>query len=145
MIKNAKQKGNKFEKFIASEIRDSKLDNTAKRQLGSGSGMWKGDINTSLPWTIEAKHQKALQWWASIDQSKREANQSNSNQDNWALVVNDPRKKPEFSDVYIVMDFWRWLDLLKSDQSPKIKEPDRALKYDLEHLRQIANKILKQL
>lgn len=126
-------------------IRESGLDKNARKQLMSGASYLKGDINTTIPWTIEAKHQKTLSWWQSIDQAKREAEQSNYNPDNWVLAVNDPRKKPEFTDVYVVIDFWKFLELLEAKQAPKTKEPDRLLKYDMEHAKQILTKIIKKL
>ena len=124
--KSKKEKGSRFERFIASEISDCGLDSNAKRQPMSGAGFLKGDIHTSIPWTLEAKHQKRPIWFNGIDQAKREARQGNANPDNWVLIVNDPRAKPEFSEVYVAIDFWKFLELLKANQAPKSKEPPRS-------------------
>lgn len=41
-------KGKLLENFVAQEIRKKRLDTMAMRQPGSGSGQWKGDINTKM-------------------------------------------------------------------------------------------------
>jgi hypothetical protein len=140
---SARAKGQRFERFIAEQIKESGLDNNAGRQPMSGAGWYKGDIRTSLNWVIEAKHQKTLNWWQSIDQAKREAQQGNQNPDNWILIVNDPRAKPEFSQCYAVIDMWKWLELLDSKKEP-IKTENRQLKYKIEKATQAIKELLKE-
>ena len=139
-----KQKGSRFERFIAKEITEAGLGQ-AHRELMSGGGWRKGDIASSLPFQIEAKHQKtihALNW---IDQAKQEAQQGNYDSDKWLMVFNDPRAKPEFSEVYAVIDFWQLLQLLKKNSEPRIKEPDRQIKWKLVRLIDSAKAVLKDL
>ncbi len=50
--RGAKAKGSRFERWIADEIKAFGLDTNARRQPMSGAGFLKGDINTSLPWTM---------------------------------------------------------------------------------------------
>ena len=140
---SAKNKGKRLENYIAQEIEAEGLGE-ACREIGSGSGKRKGDINCNLPFLIEAKHQKSIAWWSSIDQAKRQAEQGNYNSEKWALIVNDPRTK-EFQNVYVVMDMWEWFKLLKKDSEPRIKAPDKALKWSLETLKTAINQVLKNI
>ncbi len=45
---SAIQKGKLLENFVSQEIRKKGLDRLAMRQPGSGSGQWKGDVNTKM-------------------------------------------------------------------------------------------------
>ena len=49
-------KGKLFEKWFAERLRHLGLDPNARREIGSGSGRFKGDIATSLPITFELKN-----------------------------------------------------------------------------------------
>ena len=143
MNPNSKRaKGSRFERFLAKEITEAGLG-TAHRELMSGGGWRKGDIASSLPFLIEAKHQKQIRILEWIDQAKRETEQGNWDKDKWAVVFNDFRIKPEFSEVYAVIDFWQWLSLLKKNSEPKIKQPDRELKWRLERLKNAVNAVIK--
>ena len=139
-----KQKGSRFERWIAKQIELAGLG-TAHREYMSGAGFRKGDIASSIPFLIEAKHQKKLSTLTWIDQSKREAVQGNYDRDKWALVFNDPRVKPEFTQVYAVIDFGEFLELLKKAQEPLTKEPDRDMKYSLMRLKGAINSVMKKL
>ena len=139
-----KNKGSRFERLIAKEIELAGLGK-AHRELMSGGGWRKGDIASSLPFLIEAKNQKRIDINRWIDQAKREAEQGNWDRDKWALVFKDPRTPETRPDIYTIIDFWEWLKLLKKNQAPKIKEPDRQLKWKLEKLKNIINQVLREL
>ena len=139
-----KAKGSRFERFIAKEITQAGLGE-AHRELMSGGGWRKGDIASSLPYLMEAKHQKKIRVLEWIDQARREAQQGNFDPNKWILVFNDFRKKPEFSEVYAVIDFWELLELLKKNSEPKIKQPDRQLKWEIQKLIQTAKQVIKKL
>ena len=138
------KKGRRFEVYLAKEIEGAGLGK-ATRTPGSGSGKIKSDIFSSLDWSIEAKNWAKIQILKWIDQAKREAEQGNYYKEKWAVVFNDFRKKPEFSEVYVVMDFWQWLSLLKREKQPIIKEPDKEMKYLLQKLKVVINQVLKRL
>ena len=149
-IQSARAKGKALEDYISQEIRRKGLDRMAMRQIGSGSAIWKGDINTKMkvlgrPAVFEAKNQKNIQWWQSIDQAKKQAEMGNFNPDKWALVVRDPRTPEDRPSVYALIDFWQFLELQKRAKEPKIKEPDRELKYLLTRLKETCNKVIKNL
>lgn len=79
--KSAKAKGSRFETFIAEQIKESGLDPKARRQVLSGAGFDKGDIASSLPFTIEAKNQKAIHLLDWVEQAKTQAQKSNTDMD----------------------------------------------------------------
>ena len=141
---SAKIKGWRLEHWICQQIENYGFGK-ATRTPGSGSGLIKSDIFSSLDWSIEAKnHQKVsmLKW---IDQAKREAEEGQADKDKWILVFDDPRVKPEFTNVYAVLDFGKLLELLKKNKEPIIKSDDRDLKYSVYRLKEACNSVLKRL
>lgn len=144
---SAKHKGSRYEHFIANCIKESGLDPNARRQQLSGAGYDKGDIKTTIPFTIECKNCNqiaAMEW---IEQSKREALQGNVSPDKWAVIFRNPRKA-EFQESFVIIDFQQFLELLKGKQENLIIEVDadnRQLKYDLQRLKEALNKVIKQL
>jgi len=147
LSKSKIEKGKRFEKMIAQEIEEMGLG-SARREIGSGSGKKKGDIFANIPFLLEAKNQpsakigKILNW---IDQAKRQAEQGNWDKDKWMLVFRDPRTPETNPRIYAVIDFWEALKLLKKDQEPMIKEPDRSLSWDIKQLVDAGKRVLKQL
>ena len=145
--KSKKAKGSRFEQFIAEQIRESGLDLNARRQPLSGAGYDKGDIKTTIPFTIECKNCNqvyAMEW---IEQSKREALQGNVNPDKWAVVFRNP-KLAEGQESFVIISLDQFLELLKGKQENLIIEVDadnRQLKYDLQRLKEALNKVIKQL
>jgi len=142
--KSAIEKGKRFENFICQELEAEGLGK-ARREIGSGSGTRKGDIFANIPFLIEAKNQKSLQWWQSIDQAKKQAEIGNWSSDKWALIVRDPRTPEQSPECYAVIDMWEFLKLLKKDSAPRIKEPDRNLKWKLTKLKDTINEVLREL
>jgi len=139
---SAKKKGKRFEKFVNDQIEKMGLGR-AIRTPGSGSGKVKGDSFNNLDFLLECKNEQ--QWhWENIDQAIREAQQSNYYKDKWALIVRDPRK-PEFEGVYAVIDLGQFLELLKKNQEPLIKQPDREFMYLLKNLKEIIKKVINKL
>ena len=142
--KSRREKGKRFEKLIAREIEEAGLGR-ASREIGSGSGKRKGDIFSNIPFLIECKNQKQIRILDWIDQAKREAELGNYYKDKWAVVFRDPRTPERNPEIYVVIDFWQWLELLKKDSEPLVKEPDRELKYLLEKLKYNCQQVIKRL
>src|SRR3990167_8503504 len=126
---SAKQKGQRFERFIANEITQAGLGK-AGREANSGAGFRKGDIACNLKFLLEAKNEKQVNILKNIDQAKEQSKKGNAWPSKWALITRDPRF-PEFQEIYATIDFWQFLDLLKKESEPLIKAPDKELKYYL--------------
>lgn len=144
MAKQIKEKGEAFEKLIAREIKAEGLG-FAKRETGSGSGKKKGDVAANLPFLIEAKDWNKYDINRWVDQAKRQAKQGNWDHDKWALVFRDFRSPEDNPEIYAVIDFWQFLKLLKKDSEPRIKEPDRQMRWKLQRLIDSAKEVLKEL
>ena len=139
---SAHQKGKRLENYVNQCIEEMGLGR-AERVPGSGAGKLKGDSFNNLDFLLECKNEK--QWhWENIDQAIKEAQQSNYYKDRWALIVRDPRK-PEFEGVYAVIDWRQFLELLKKNQEPLIKDPDREFMYLLKNLKEIIKRVLNKL
>jgi hypothetical protein len=63
-------KGKLLEKWVAERLRHTGLDPEARREIGSGSGRFKGDIATKLPITFECKNTKNFQAKAYLKQAE---------------------------------------------------------------------------
>ena len=141
--RSAINKGNRAEEFVCKEIEAMGMG-YAHRETGSGNGLKKGDIFSGLPFLFEVKNHKAVSCLSWIDQAQEQARIGNKDPEKWALVFRDPRL-PEFEQMYVTLDFWEFLKLLKKNDQPLIKEPDRQLKYDMERLKIALNQVIKQL
>lgn len=138
------RKGKKFENWLVQQIEAHGLG-AARREIGSGSGKRKGDIFANIPFLIEAKSHKATSVLSWIDQAKEQARIGNHDPDKWVLVFRDPRSPEENPTAYAVIDVHEFLELLKKNSEPLIKEPDRQLKYDIQRLVDAGKKVIKQL
>lgn len=142
MNRTAKQKGNEFENLVAHEIKDMGLGE-AHREVGSGRGNKKGDIFSNIPFLIECKNQKKLNWLESITQAKKQAEMGNFDANKWCLMVKDPRSPTELPNCYAVIDMWEFLKLLKKDKEPIVKEPDRQTAWHIKSAIQSLKTLLK--
>lgn len=139
-----RSKGKRFEKYICEQIELAGFGQ-ARREVGSGSGKKKGDIFANLPFLLECKNHKRLNWFKSIDQSKSQAEKGNWDKDKWALIVRDSRTPEDNPHIYTLIDFWQFLELLKRNKEPQIKKPNKEMKWDLTNLKNLCNKIIKKL
>ena len=138
------EKGKRFEKFICQEIEAEGLGKSI-RTPGSGSGKIKGDTFNNLDFMLECKNEKQTNFLPNVDQAKSQARIGNYDSGKWALITRDPRTPESSPEVYATIDLWEFLRLLKKNNEPRIKEPDRSLKYALERLRQSCQEVIKQL
>jgi len=103
-----KQKGSKFERKVAQMIRQSGLDSKARRRPLSGAEKMVrgyGDIISTLPFSIEAKHQKGTshfwQWW---EQARNQAKPMRP-----PLLVFSGNWRP----VMVALEFKTFLDIFR--------------------------------
>jgi len=138
------RKGHRFESQIAQAIMDAGFG-LARREAGSGSGLRKGDIASNLPFLIEAKNQKTIKIQEWIRQAKSQAKIGNYDSDKWALVFKNPESPDANPEMFVTIDFYQFLDLLKRYTEPKIKKPDREMKWHLERLKDSVNQVIRDL
>jgi hypothetical protein len=136
-------KGKRLEKFVIQQIEEAGLGK-ATRTPGSGSGKIKSDIFSNLKFSLECKNEKQVNILKNIDQAKRDCEKGNAYKEKWCLVTRDPRH-PEFHEVYATIPLWEFLTLLKKESEPRIKEPDRSLKWKLTKLKDTCNQIIREL
>jgi len=129
-----KQIGKKFEDWCNDQIERMGLGR-ATRTPGSGSGKLKGDSFNALDFLFEFKSQRNPTWKKNIRQAQREARKGNFNPDKWILVQRDPESPQANPQAFLIMDYIEGLKLLKKNQEPRIKEPDRELKFWLQKLK----------
>ena len=142
--RSAQQKGKRFENLINHEIESEGLGR-ATRTPGSGSGKLKGDSFNNLDFLLEIKNQKTIKIKEWIDQAREQARAGNYNANKWALIFRDPRTPETKPDIYVTIDLWEFLTLLKKDSEPRIKKPDNELKWHLISLKNAINRVVKDL
>jgi len=143
--RSSQQKGKRFEEFLCKEIEAEGLGKSM-RTPGSGSGnRFKGDIYSSIPFMIEAKNQKTIKIKEWIDQAREQARAGNYNANKWALIFRDPRTPETKPDIYVTIDLWEFLTLLKKAKEPKIKEMDREMTWKIKSLVEAAKRVIKEL
>lgn len=134
-------KGKRFEKWVAKLLEE--MGYRATREVGSGSGNKKGDIFSNFPFLIECKNHKKLRLWKSVKQAMAQAKKGFHNSDRWVLVVKDPNSPEYDPDVYAVLDIIEFIKLVKKNEEPIIKEPDKEMLYYLDVLKTHCNKVKK--
>ena len=139
-----RKKGARFERIVAKEIEAEGLGK-AGREAMSGGGFRKGDIACNLKFLLECKNEKQTNFLKNVDQAKDQARKGNQWPEKWALITRDPRSSEDNSEIYATIDFWEWLKLLKKESEPRIKEPDRELKWKIKRLVEDAKSVIKEL
>ena len=98
--RSKKAKGSRLEHKFAAMLRESGMDPDARRQLLSGAGHRKGDIDTELPYCFECKNQERLSLWRSWEQATGQAG------DKTPVLVVSANRRP----VLVVMRAEDWID-----------------------------------
>lgn len=138
------QKGKNGEKIVCERIERAGLGR-ARREIGSGSGKNKGEIFANIPFLIEHKNQKTIHFLDWVKQAKKQAEIGNSDTNKWCLTIQDPETPQLNPEIYAVIELDEFLNLLKRNQEPKLKEPDRNLKWKLEKLRQCCRDVENEI
>lgn len=142
-IISAKEKGKRLEKFICQQIEEMGLGKSV-RTPGSGSGKIKSDIFSNIDFSLECKNEKQTNFLANIDQAIRDCEKGNYFKEKYCLITRDPRF-PEFERIYTTIDFWQFLELLKKNSEPRIKEPDRQMVWKIKTAINSLKSLLKEL
>ncbi len=111
---------------------------TCYEVVGSGSGLEKGDIRVpALDLVIEAKKQARTSMADWAKQSEKEGLGYNKTALAWQIA-----KTPH---IRIDISLGYFANLLMRAEEPKIKEPDREMKWLLEKLKVVLNEVIKKI
>jgi len=100
-----KRKGSRLERKVATLIRRKGLDKNAKRMVLSGADWaFRGDINTSLPFSFECKNNERHKIWKEWDQAKGQEKPFKP-----AVLIASGNFRP----ILCIMEIETFLDLLK--------------------------------
>lgn len=110
-IKSNKAKGKELESFVADKLKSSGLDLQAIRQIGSGSGLRKGDIHNSLGWCFECKNVGRFNWEEAAKQVRREAMGYQKE-----VIIYHPKNKP-LADSVAIINLDDFIDLLAVEKN----------------------------
>jgi hypothetical protein len=127
-------KGKRGENVVCERIIRAGLGE-ARREAGSGNGRRKGDIFSSIPFLIEHKNQKTIKFGDWVSQAKEQARKGHFEPNKWCLTIQDPNTPQNNPEIYAVIEFDEFLELIKGGACPKVKDPDKKLKWLLETLR----------
>lgn len=133
---NTRKKGRELVKETVKRLKEEGLH--CYEVVGSGAGKLKGDIRVeSLDLVIEAKKQKQISMTTWVRQSEKEGLGYNKTALVWQI--------PNTPDIRADIDLGYFCELLKRAEEPKMKEPDRELKWELTRLVEIAKRIIKKI
>lgn len=137
-----REKGKRGERCACERVERAGLGKSC-RTPGSGNGKKKGDIFNNLPFMIEVKNHSSLHIQEWVRQAKDQAEKGNYDSNKWALVVVNPDgvQDTERMELWFMCEFDEALELMKKNQEPKVKEPDRKLKYLLSKLRELLRRL----
>ena len=136
------QKGKALENEMANLLVSYGIDKTAMRQVGSGSGLRKGDIHNSIGLTIECKNTKTFNWKAAAEQVKKESLGYGTE-----VIIWHPPQKP-LDDSVAIINVHYYFELLKKSQEPKTAASlaeNKAIRWKLQNLIRSAKEVLNEL
>jgi len=124
-------KGKQLEDFVAKLLRDSGLDIKARREIGSGSGVFKGDVSNNLDIHFECKNVAKMQWKETFKQIARD----NVSGHKEVLVWHMPNTSLNDSKVVINIDYF--IDLLLGN-TQELQNPldSNELKFKVKNARE---------
>lgn len=105
--------------------------------------MDKNDIRLpSFDIEIEAKNQETWKMPSYVEQLKSQKTNGNVS----VLAIRNPAK-PEFQEVFVLMDFYDWIELVKKQNEVVEVESnfDPKLKWKVANLRRAAQEVFKEL
>lgn len=133
--RSIRAKGREAEKKVAQIFRETGIDKNAKHQLLSGASYLKGDINTSIGYTVEVKKQETTQIWQWIKQAEKQAEKEHQP----SLLIFGRNNSP----FYAVLDLYEFCSLLNKAKKPSLKNGNKNLYWELNNLITSAKKVLK--
>ena len=140
MVKNTRQKGRAFTLKCIDKIKD--IDPAAYEVSGSGAGRDKGDCRMPrFDLVIECKDHKQACVASWVGQADSQGLGYSKTALFWKYPKS-PSANPEVR-VDISLDFFK--DLLVRSGEPKIKQPDRELRWELARLLTAAKNVIRKI
>ena len=140
--RSALNKAIRMENWLAEKCREL-IDSKSYKTSASGAGFDKNDVRIpNFNIEIEAKNQEVWHMPEYVAQLKRQKTNGNMS----VLAIKNPGT-PEFKEVYIIMDFFDWAELVKK-QNEKIEVEsnyDPQLKWKVKRLKDAAHEVFKEL
>jgi len=137
---SAKKKGKEFEKWFSDFIRE--VFPNAQPQIGSGSGLKKGDIANTGNYAFELKNQKKLRLLDAMKQAERES----LGYQRWILVWHPPQQPMENSVAILpITDLKELLKIEKNSKSTEDILDKWQIKTNLEKAIYFLKKVVKNL
>lgn len=132
----------RFENWLVEKCREL-IDLKTFKTSASGAGLDKNDVRIpNFNIEIEAKNQETWKMPEYVEQLKRQRTNGNMS----VLAVRNPAKA-EFQEVYVIMDFYDWAELVKKQNSSVEIESnfDPKLKWKVKRLQEAAREVFKEL
>ena len=140
--RSALNKAIRFENWLVEKCREL-IDQKSFKTSASGAGLDKNDVRIpNFNIEIEAKNQATWAMPSYVEQLKRQRTNGNMS----VLAVRNPAK-PEFQEVYVIMDFYDWAELVKKQNEVVEVESnfDPKLKWKVANLKRAAQEVFKEL
>jgi hypothetical protein len=140
--RSALNKAIRLENWLVEKCREL-IDVKTFKTSASGAGLDKNDVRIpNFDIEIEAKNQGVWHMPEYVEQLKRQKTNGNTS----VLEVRNPAK-PEFEEVFIIMDFYDWAELVKRQNSNVEVESnfDPKLKWKVKKLQEAARDVFKEL
>jgi len=140
--RSALNKAIRLENWLVEKCREL-IDQKSFKTNASGAGLDKNDVRIpNFNIEIEAKNQATWKMPEYVEQLKRQKTSGNVS----VLAVRNPAK-PEFEEVYIIMDFHDWAEMVKKqNENVEIESNfDPKLKWKVKRLQEAARDVFKEL
>lgn len=140
--RSAIAKGKQLENHVAKRLNELGIDINANRQIGSGSGLKKGDIQTSIGITFECKNTKTFKWKEAQKQVQRES----MGYQQECIIWHSPNTPLENSIAIIPLEDYLQLLKIKKDNLNRTEILDKyTIKSNLERATHHLKQVIKEL
>ena len=140
--RSALNKAIRMENWLVEKCREL-IDSKSYKTSASGAGFDKNDVRIpNFDIEIEAKNQATWKMPEYVEQLKRQKTNGNVS----VLAIRNPAK-PEFQEVYVLMDFYDWAEMVKAQhENVEIESNyDPQLKWKMKRLKDAAHEVFKEL
>lgn len=133
---NPKKKGASAEREVATLLRETGVDRTARRNISSGSDLNKSDIHNSLNYNIEVKRRERLNMFNAIEQVE---GYSAMNHATPSIFF----KRNRMDEWWVAIPYREWGLLIKKGKEPITPSNNKELQFALINLRNAAKRVMR--